>query len=124
MIGFRRSSSVNPMALNMERAGARSRPSVMVPLRCLSLFTPLLVSVAIAFPASIPIPELQPVINTFNDRLPRSSDYVFTYAHGIPRLLAITRFDVNARFCGGCFLPVEDADFEVDQMEFFDDWVM
>src|ERR1700720_364551 len=32
--GLRRSASVNPMALNMERAGARSRPSVMPRLRC------------------------------------------------------------------------------------------
>src|SRR5580700_989639 len=33
--GLRRSSSVKPMALNMERAPARSRPSVMPRLRCL-----------------------------------------------------------------------------------------
>src|ERR1700756_3812209 len=35
MRGLRRSSSVNPMALNMARAPARSRPSVMLRLRCL-----------------------------------------------------------------------------------------
>src|SRR5580704_8785898 len=33
--GLRKSSSVNPMALNMERDGARSRPSVIPRLRCL-----------------------------------------------------------------------------------------
>src|ERR1700680_256319 len=33
--GLRRSASVKPIALNMERAGARSRPSVMPRLRCL-----------------------------------------------------------------------------------------
>src|SRR5216683_544939 len=32
--GLRKSASVNPMALNMERAGARSRPSVIPRLRC------------------------------------------------------------------------------------------
>src|SRR4029077_12859590 len=32
--GLRRAASVNPMALNMERAGARSRPSVIPRLRC------------------------------------------------------------------------------------------
>src|SRR5579871_222076 len=35
MMGLRRSSSVKPMALNMARDGARSRPSVMPRLRCL-----------------------------------------------------------------------------------------
>src|ERR1700731_5004974 len=34
MSGLRRSASVNPIALNMARAGARSRPSVMPRLRC------------------------------------------------------------------------------------------
>src|ERR1700730_14009814 len=33
--GLRRSASVKPIALNMERAGAGSRPSVMPRLRCL-----------------------------------------------------------------------------------------
>src|ERR1700683_1154475 len=33
--GLRKSASVKPMALNMERAGARSRPSVIPRLRCL-----------------------------------------------------------------------------------------
>src|ERR1700679_3495616 len=33
--GLRRSSSVKPMALNIERDGARSRPSVIPRLRCL-----------------------------------------------------------------------------------------
>ena len=35
MSGLLRSLSVNPMALNMARAGAWSRPSVMPRLRCL-----------------------------------------------------------------------------------------
>jgi hypothetical protein len=30
MIGFRKSSSLNPIAFNIDRAGARSRPCVMV----------------------------------------------------------------------------------------------
>src|ERR1700722_1232444 len=34
MSGLRKSASVNPIALNMARAGARSRPSVMPRLRC------------------------------------------------------------------------------------------
>src|SRR5581483_11916431 len=34
MRGLLRSASVNPIALNMERAGDRSRPSVMPRLRC------------------------------------------------------------------------------------------
>src|ERR1700686_3845148 len=34
MSGLRRSASVKPMALNMDRAGARSRPSVIPRLRC------------------------------------------------------------------------------------------
>src|SRR5262245_38372959 len=60
---------------------------------------------------------MQSVFDTLDDRLPGRGDDVFGHAHCIPRPFAVAGLDVDAGLGGRGSLSVQDADFEIDQME-------
>src|SRR5262245_1649655 len=61
--------------------------------------------------------DMQSIFDTLDNSLPGRGDDVFGHPHCIPRPFAVAGLDVDAGLGGRGFLSVQDADFEIDQME-------